>query len=262
MADEEKPNSGEAQEAHETQETVGPPDLKIVRARKDGKDPKRCGRRMTSALYEALWEAYKQGTRAHRTLAQRFDISHITVGRAINKGWPDYGWVALKDRMLALEQAKIDREAQEARQVTEAQRNEWQKAKVDSLKISQGVRIAVARMLKGLVEAAEHAKFTRTKRIRQPDGTFAWSDVPMNAYEISECLRRIASSVREIGAHDVAWLFDEPARFAEVSDRYKGFLQLTDEQMDHILKSGGQLPPGVTLEQLLGPIDPQLMKHG
>jgi len=245
MADEEQP--------------VGPPDLQIV---KGSRDKKRNGRRMTHALYEAMWEAYKQGDRKHRSLMKRFDISQVTVSRAINKGWPDYGWIPYKDRMLALEQAKIDREAKDAREVSESQKNEWQKAKADSLKISQGVRIAVARLLRGLVDAAERATFTRTKRIRQPDGTFTVQEAPMNAYEVSECLRRIASSVREIGAHDIGWLMDEPARFAEVSDRYKGFLQLTEEQMDHIVKTGGQLPPGVTLEQLLGPIDPQLMNLG
>lgn len=212
---------------------------------------KKHGKRMSPALYESLWEAWRDGQRNKSELCRMFQLSWDTLDRVVNGGYP--GMPALKERLIIYEADKT-RLAQEADIAAMTLANqEYVKARKINLEMINGVKASLVHLVRKAVPAAQVALFSRVKRMRSKDGT-TWVDVdvPANAFEVADALKTITGALRELGVHESLWMGGPTERTAEGEGTAKPLTSLTDEQLDYVLQNGGALPPGVTDEMLFG----------
>ena len=127
-------------------------------------DTKKFGFRVTHALYEAMWEAYRDGKRSILEIRLLFGVGEQTAATVVNRGYPQKGWIGLKERAkrhdLQVQTAAQKEAAAEALKRSDV----WQRAKDENLKYLKVARAATVYVMQKAVEAAQTAKFTRTRK--------------------------------------------------------------------------------------------------
>lgn len=214
-------------------------------------------KRISYAVYSAMWEAYRDGIRAKAELARRFGFGWPTIQRIVDKGLPRAGWPPLKERLKAweLEQERISRDKALQRDREEQER--FQKLRNDHLNLSSGAKLILGQLIRNVGSVAARSTFTRRRRATGPDGKVFWEEY-VSASEVVDALRTIAGTLKDIGSNDALWI-GTPEERKELmremlkigSGGQKGWLQMDDDQIEHVVRTG-QLPPGWSDDDLFG----------
>lgn len=216
------------------------------------------GKRLSFELYEAMWQAYRDGRRSKSSLQRQFNVGYETASRVVDLGYPDRGWLALKDRAAQWDEAKIIASQQASVEQAKQALSDYQQARTDNLNLIKASKAAIAKLVRKALNSVESASFTKVRRRKNKNGDYVDVDMPPSAFEMADALRTIAQAVKDLGAHESFWLGGPTERSeVNVSGVQQGWLSLSEEQLEYIVNSGGELPPGVSEEQLFGKVDPK-----
>ena len=227
-----------------------PPPLHIVRlneARKAGAAAKPAP--VSQALYDAMWEAYRDGLRSARGLANQFNVSEQTATKAIKQGWPQRNWPSLAQKAAMWDQQKLELEQKAAAEKYRETVDEWYRARKQNLGLAGAAKGTLATLAKTMLEAARAAKPTKTVR-RREGNRFVESQEPLDLVETGVAMQKIAAAIETISKVEAYWLGGPSEREDAAAAQAGQQASLTPEQMQFIIEHDGQLPPGVTDEQL------------
>lgn len=217
------------------------------------------GKRISAEQYEAIWEAWRDGNRGKSKLAALFSLAWSTIDVLVKRGYPDRGFPAFIDRLKLWEAAAASAKIATIEDKKKRADEEWEKATQEHLKLSNATRFGLAQLIRKAVEATARVEFTRTRKRRVLDkaGTVQVIDeeVPISAVTMAEVWKTIVQSVETVGKIESFWRGGPTSRseiMGSAVSALHAFQKLTPEQLDYIISSGGDLPPGVTSEDLFG----------
>lgn len=206
------------------------------------------GNRVTQQLYDAMWKAYDGGMTVKRDLAKLFGLSDQTIRRVVDEGYPSRGMVALKQRA----KEKLHTEVQ-AEQIVRAKAaldvaDEWQQAREHNLNLIRAAKGGVAKMVQAWFQQMDNVRWVRERRYKDAKGNYQTIEVGLTAADAARIGLQIAQA-GDIFLKMEALQMGKPTENLNVTA--PGWLTMSDDQVAHII-STGQLPPGVTDEQLFG----------
>lgn len=206
----------------------------------------------TETTYQLLWETYRDGIRGPSELARACNCAHRVAVTAINHGWPEKSWAALKDRLVfyiqqrraakTREIAEGDRAA--AEQAGQTQATAWRtflpKAFANTVACMETMG-ALGEKLKRAIELSSFIRY-RTIRKRGDDGkVVAISEAYVDGVSVAKACAIWAQAIRENTA-TMALLTGGRALGDEEAPTF------TPEQVEMLER--GELPPGVSAEQV------------
>lgn len=240
--------------SHKVQQTVG-------KRKKLTGNPKfkGNGKRVDAELYEAIWEAWRDGNRSISRLAGMYQMSWSTIKKLVTKGHYDRGFPAFVERLKVWEAAAASAKVATKDDTAKRKAEEWDKATTEHLKLTNATRYGLAHLIRKAVEATQKVEFTKTRKRRVIDSngnaTTIDEEVPISAVTMAEVWRTISTSVETVSRIESFWR-GGPTSKSEVLNgaltAIKAFQNLTPEELNYIIESGGDLPPGVTHEDLFG----------
>jgi hypothetical protein len=212
------------------------------------------GRRITRELYDAMWEAWRDGDRKVSTLTKIFGLNPATSHRIVKLGLPTLGWPSLNERSKSWDGAKLQADSLAAAAAFQEVRSQWDISKSDNLKLAAFSKNSIAKAMQKCADAVGSMKFVKYRRVLDRNVTpHVWTTIetPMNGLEISEALKTLATAIKEIGLFEAFWLGGQPNQDGQPTNPFAGWNKLTPDQINYIATTG-QLPPGVTDEMLWG----------
>jgi hypothetical protein len=222
---------------------------------------KRYGR-VTREIYDMLAERYLSGERRLIPLSEQCNVGIPTVRKAIDLGWPERGWPALGERAVLYD--KLHAEAMmNTNPVRAKDARDWLQMRKDFIEIAAGVRIGLAKAVHILVKNVDAATATELRSQRQvhmeevldekgritrriPRTMTVDVQVPPSIYRITDSLSSVASALKVTGMGEIEVLLAKPPAGSFGRRGHK----LTGEQIQWMAENNGQLPPGVSLEDL------------
>lgn len=224
------------------------------------------GTLITAQTYEAMWEVYRDGQRTKGELERRFNISRPTAYKAIEKGWPERGFLSLKQRAREHDMQRTEAERQAALDKHKEATDAWYRAGkqfnrvADNavtfciLALQQISQLATVRTPNG-VQLKPLTKWVRRKDVQvdnEGKRTVRYYDeeVPLTTSEAVKLEASVLKAAGMASAFKRVWPTTTDEQKAEQGPP-TGLAALTVEQIDHIIKTG-QLPPGVTAEDVWG----------
>lgn len=209
-------------------------------------------RRVSHAEWEAVYQAWKAGERNKTRLAERFRLSADTVYKYVTKGLPVNGWPSFMVRLQMEQQTVVEARQKASDQIAAQVVDEYGKCRQENLQVLRALRAACAQQVGKMLKNLEQTSWTRRdvtysidkegKQLRQT------VDRPLDAAEVSHVARALSSSIAMCGRMESFWLGGPDQRPEDVPDSEK----VTQDDVDWILAHDGQLPPGMTIEQLVG----------
>lgn len=211
------------------------------------------GKRMSMQRYEAMWEAWRDGSRSKGELARMFDTSSDTIHRVVEVGYPVQGWPSLRDRSTLYDAQRFNAEAKAQSERALEEHDEWTKARKQNLQIVAASKAVFGQLVKKAVEASTKASFTKYRKVRDKAGVVHEVEVPPSAFEMADCIKTLAQGVKELGQHESFWL-GGPTERHEVTGPMRKLLEMTPEQVDALAQTG-VLPEGLTDADLFGNLE-------
>jgi hypothetical protein len=201
-------------------------------------------------LYDAAWRLWRENRNIKQTAAE-LKVSPATVHRLVTEGSKRLLLPSFRSRITEFERQKTK---EIARTVAKVEIDTWDKVKKQNLDLSDGAKAALAPLLVKAIEAAKTARFTRTRIVQGEDGKFVPVEVPLSILDVAQAVRSIVSAISQLGQHDSLWLGGPTERKELLAAAVPaGWLELTPEQIDVIIASGGkELPEGVDETRLWG----------
>lgn len=232
---------------------------------------------LTTAHYEALWVAYRDGIRTARGLSIKCGVVRKTAERAISRGWPDRQWPALADRVremdrvreLAEKQAQVEKFREGVDPLYKARRRNLEQAGTAGEVLFNAIRKSAAAL-----EAATYIRYRRVLDvvrdekgvpIRNPDGSLpnngqpVYQDKPyVPADRVVGALRAASTAIRDLGTFERVWLqlgygdllkpghVGEPGAPAPADEGGPIESPMTPAQWKWMVDNGGKLPEGCT----------------
>lgn len=217
---------------------------------------------MSRQIYDQLAEIYLKGRRTEGELVNALGIAYKTAKKAINRGWPEHKWAALKERAALydrLHETASNREsparAKEARDYL-AMREEY-------LRIASSVRSALVGELGIILPAIPGSKAAVMKAMRQvhfveelddagkvvkrtPKTLVVDVQVPASVMDLVAATTQIANALDRTGGGELEQILAKPPQAGTGRKKHN----LTVEQLQFMAENGGRLPPGVRLEDL------------
>lgn len=210
------------------------------------------GKRVSQETYEGIWEAWKKGMRTKRALMVAFNVNHSTITRLVDRGYPNRGWKSIRKRWEEYEEEQHVEQQRLMIAQQAAMQDKWDEAKKENLGLLRAAKVATARMVKAMVEACERITFTRTKRYKNKAGDWVEEEVPLQGGALAAAMLRMAQAIDILQTKEAFWL-GGPTEVKELrGGPFARWMELTPEQLAFI-EEHGQLPEGVTEEDLLGP---------
>lgn len=220
---------------------------------------------ITAQTYEAMWEVYRDGQRTKRELQRVFNVSEPTARRAIEHGWPDRGFQALRTRAREHDMQRAEAERQAALDKHKEATDAWYRAgkqfnrvadnavtfcilamqQISQLVVQQGPNGPQLRRLTKWVRRREVVMEGERRVTRYYD-----EEVPLTTAEAVKLEASVLKSAAMASAFKKLWPVTTDEEKA-ISGPPQGLAALTLEEMDHIIETG-QLPPGKTAEDVFG----------
>ena len=208
------------------------------------------GKRVTQEMYEGFWEAWKRGTRVKRELARLFSLTQQTVTRLVEEGYPERGWLSMRERYRLYEQEQM--RAQQtvlAKQALE-HLDAYESAKQDNLKLLKATKAGVASMVRSWFENLSKVRWVRERRVQDKQGNWTTIEHSLTASEMARIELMISQTADNLLKQESLWL-GGPTESVNLNAGAPGWFSLSAQQLDEII-STGQLPQGVTDEMLFG----------
>ncbi len=221
---------------------------------------------VTFLVYEQMWDYYRDGTRLKADLAQRFGIHKDTAARAVERGWPERGFIALKERAREHDEMKMEAERKVAldkhREITDA----WYKAGKQFNRVADNAvafciaalsavsSLAATRDAEGRLSLRPLTKWVKRRNVRVVEGQRVVEmfdeEVPLTVSEGIKVQAQLLKSAALAGAFKRLWPLTSDSERAQDGEP-GGLAALTMEQLQHIAETG-QLPEGVSAEDVFG----------
>ncbi len=210
-------------------------------------------RRITHEEWERMYQAWKAGQRNQTELARQFRVSADTINKYVHKGLAVNAWPPWTAR-LHMEQATHEEMRRRATEQAIAQAlDEYGEVRRDNLKVLKAVAAVCSVQVGKAIENLKNVAWTRTA-IRY------WHDAdtgaakresyerPLDAAETAAVIRAIATALAMTGKMQSFWLGGPTERIEDIPAEEK----FTPQDADYILEHDGELPPGMTIERLIG----------
>jgi hypothetical protein len=221
---------------------------------------------VSAAVYEQMWEVYRDGLRTQSELIKHFGVHVSTARRAINDGWVDRGFQALRaraqdhDRMRADAQRKVEEE--KLREQTDA----WYKAGKQFNRVAdnsiafaiaalqQVQNLVMVRGADGRISMRPLTRWVRKRDVSMVEGKRVVrvydEEVPLSIAEGVKLNEQVMRGVAMASAFKKLWPLTTDEERAKTGEP-EGLAALTVEQLRHIVETG-QLPDGVSGEDVFG----------
>lgn len=246
-----------------------PKEQPALRSISGGKDRRRAargrrkaGQHVDNVLYQAMAETYLTGKRTIEELVIDHGVAFRTGKRAIEVGWPEKKWPSLQDRALLYDKQHVD-QVNSASPVRAKHAKNWLEMREDYIKISSGIRGALAKTIGKIIQNTDGAVATQVRPVRRVhyeevlDGKgkvirriprTLTEDVTMapSIFDVATALNQIASALERTGGGELQQMLAKPPQ-GSTGRRGHG---LTEEQIRWMAENRGAIPPGVTLAQL------------
>jgi|HubBroStandDraft_2_1064218.scaffolds.fasta_scaffold147702_2 hypothetical protein len=227
---------------------------------------------ITSVTYEAMWSVYRDGIRSAGELMTKCSVSRETARKAINLGWPDRGFMPLKQRAREHDQMRVEAERKVALDKHKENTDAWYRAgkqfnrvadnavNFSILAMQQISQLATERDANGNLRLRALTKFVR-RRDRGPDGKMRYWDeeVPLSIAEAVKLGDPVLKVAAAASMFKRLWPQTTDEQKASVGPP-QGLAAMTLEQLDYIIEHR-QLPPGVTAEDVFGMDVPEFKKN-
>ncbi len=224
--------------------------------------------KITREMYDKMVQHYIRGGRSKSSIMRATGVAFATARRAIERGWPERGWVAL-DILGKRHDAAMDAESVKVTPKNEELQEEalsWQTLRRQQLNVSIFLRSVFLHGLEKMRTMMREANITELKPIRRvvmkkrfdklgriteefPVTVIEDVAVKPNVESVVSMLSNAALFMQRTGAHEISVANSKEPGWMKAPTT--GWGALTDEQMDHIAKTG-RLPAGVSLAQLEG----------
>lgn len=231
------------------------------------KPKKRPNEPVSAELYERMWEVYKKGQRTSAEIMRECLVSEPTARRAINSGWEDRGFAPLKQRAREHDKMQAEVERQRLMDQHKEATDAWYKAgkqfnrvadnavAFSIMAMQQIVNLVVVRTPNGQ-QMRPLTKWVRRRVAEQgEDGRvrhrYYDEEVPLTTAEAVKLEAAVLKAAAMASAFKRMWPTQTDDQRAQQAGPPSGLAALTMEQMQHILDTG-QLPPGVTAEDVFG----------
>ena len=226
------------------------------------------GALISAALYEAMWETYRDGLRTKAELVQRYGISMPTARKAIEKGWPDRGFKALKTRALDHDEQRAAAERQAATDAFRERTDAWYRAGKQFNRVADSAvtfciaalqqigNLALVRDADGRASLRRLTKWVKRRTVDvAADGTrtvrYFDEEVPLTVQEAVKLQAEVMKGAALASAFKKLWPQTSDEQRAAEGAPPEGLAALTTEQLNQFAETG-QLPPGMTPEDVFG----------
>ena len=219
---------------------------------------------MDVTVYDTMWSLYRDGLRASRRLAKAVGVTRAIAERAIERGWPRQNLAPLAERAKLHDRQRLDVQTEADKEAYRAQVDEFYRARKRNIAYIEGGRGLADALLHKLLALIAPSSFTRYRRVRkviagekgverveEVDEAFVYGPAVIQA------IRATAATIRDLGSEHRKWLVVGQAAgvgpgsaSSDEPQQRPNLVPLTEEQRRYILEHDGQLPPGVTEEQL------------
>jgi len=215
------------------------------------------GRRVSQEIYESMWEAWKRGDRIKSHLQETFGLTSQTVSRIVDKGYPERGWLSLRERWRHYENEQMRGQQKAIAEKAMESLDAWEAAKQQNLRLLRAGKAGVAKMVQGWFESMGKIRWVKERRYKDHTGAWQTTEVALTASEVARIGLMLSQTTENFLKQESLWL-GGPTEAVNVNSGTPGWFSLSPEQLDQILESG-QLPPGVTDEMLFGAANVKLL---
>lgn len=208
-------------------------------------------RRITHPEWEAIYQAWKAGERNQTALAKRFRVAPDTVHKYIFKGLPVNGWPAFVARQQMEQQISVEARQKASEQIAAQVVDEYGKCRQENLQLLRALRASCSQQVGKMLQSLAGTTWTKhdVKYTAGADGKQLRHSIerPLDAAEVSNIARALSGAVALCGKMESFWLGGPTERLENIPDHEK----VTQQDVEWILNNDGQLPPGMTIEQLV-----------
>ena len=210
------------------------------------------GRRFSHEEWEECFQLWRGGERNKTHLAKRFKCAPDTIHKFVEKGLPVNGWPSFKDRLRVEQGVSQQTQAKIAESIAKDVRDDYTKVKDETLLILRNFRLVCTKQVVKLKDTLESMPMTRQVVHYSVDanGNQIRKTVerPLDAVETASVARALSSALTSASKMESLWLGGPTERIENVPESEK----ISQADLDYIHEHGGELPPGMTIEQFIG----------
>lgn len=221
---------------------------------------------ITATTYEAMWEAYRDGSRTATELVTRFGIHPRTAYKAIETGWPSRGFRALKERVQEHDKMRAEAERQAAQDKFKEATDAWYRAGKQFNRVADNAvsfaiaalqqvnNLAMERTQDGKLQLRRLTKWVRRRAVEERDGQrnvrYYDEEVPLPIPDAIKLQKAILQAAQHASVFKRLWPLTSDEERAK-DGAPMGLASMDEAQLEHFLKTG-QLPEGVDPEEVYG----------
>ena len=165
---------------------------------------------------------------------------------------PVNGWPSFKDRLRVEQGVSQQTQAKIAESIAKDVRDDYTKVKDETLLILRNFRLVCTKQVVKLKDTLEAMPMTRQVVHYSVDanGNQIRKTVerPLDAVETASVARALSSALTSSSKMESLWLGGPTERIENVPESEK----ISQADLDYIHEHGGELPPGMTIEQFIG----------
>ena len=209
------------------------------------------GRRVTHEEHEAMFQAWKGGMRNQADLARRFHVTDDTIRKYVNRGIDANGWIAWKERLRTEQRISAETQTKIAANIAKDITDEYGKVREETMKLLRALRGACTVQVHKILRVLEATPMTRqvVRYSLGKEGQVVRETVEraLDAVEAASVVRALSTAISVGSKMESLWLGGPTERIENIPESEK----LSQADLDYINTHEGELPPGMTIEQLI-----------
>jgi hypothetical protein len=209
------------------------------------------GRRFSHEEWDAMYHCWKSGERNKTRLAAKFHCSEDTVHKFVLKGLPVNNWPSFLDRLRLEQNVSEQTQAKIADSIAKDITDAYGKVKEESLVILRQFRLVCTHQVVKLQKTLETMPMTRQavhySVNDKGEPVRKTVERPLDAVETAGVARALSGAITAANKMESLWLGGPTERIENIPESEK----LSQADLDYINTHEGELPPGMTIEQLI-----------
>jgi hypothetical protein len=203
----------------------------------------------TYEQWDTVYKAWAAGERSLIVLARRFRIDSDTIGVWARKGVASKHRPSFHDRLRDENDIVREAKAKASERMATELVDERQQVRQGNLKVLLGLRGVVAKTLGKAIEKFDTVTWTKKERITvmvKKRMMVQLVDRPLDSREYASILRQLSGAMALIGKMESFFVGDVAGE-----DEIPEELKFTPAELDYMAKHDGEIPPGMTMEQMV-----------